>query len=156
MRERRQTYRIRAASHGPTEALLVVDGREVPVDLQNESLEGFGVRATSELPVAEGDELHLWTPQGWFAVTVVRIGWNSDGSVDLGLRRGAAGRRQGAPLSRTTLLLAVAAGALIVPLLTLFLGRSASRNSPPRPVLQSAGEESVAVSPPLRKGLNEQ
>jgi hypothetical protein len=156
MRERRQTYRIRVAAQEPIEALLYVGGRDVPVILKDESLEGFGVHMANELPLAEGDLLHLQSPQGWFAVTVVRIVWNSDGSCYVGLRRGRAerppGRRNPASLSRTTLLLAVAAGALIVPLLTMFLGQSSEPSAPPKADPQPAAtvEKSLAVSPPSR------
>jgi hypothetical protein len=156
MRERRQTYRIRVPSQEPIQALLYIGGRDVPVELKDESLEGFGITVPDALAVAEGEEVHLKTPQGWFAATVVRVIWNSDGSVYVGLRRGPsgrpAGRRNSGSLSRTTLILAVAAGALIVPLLTLFFGqspgRSSQRKSAPPPSIPV--EKTVAVSPAPR------
>jgi hypothetical protein len=155
MRERRQTYRIRLASQEPIEALLHVGGRDVTVDLKDESLEGFGIQFAQDLSVNEGDEVHLLTPQGWFAATVVRVIWNSDGSVYVGLRRGPAGRPAGRrdSISRTTLVLAVAAGALLVPLLTFLLGQSAGRLSPARPLPPETTPHSAAPqnSEPLAK-----
>jgi hypothetical protein len=156
MRERRKTYRIRVASQEQIQALLYIGGRDVTVELKDESLEGFGITVADALAVTEGDEVHLKTPQGWFAATVVRVIWNSDGSVYVGLRRGPsgrpAGRRNTVSLSRTTLVLAVAAGALIVPLLTLFLGQSPGRSSQPKsaPPTSNRVVKTIAVSPAPR------
>ena len=72
MRNRRRCFRIPVRG-SRRNAVLEVDRRRVPVQVRDESAEGFAVAASRDPRVQAGDVVRLRTESGWSEVQVVHV-----------------------------------------------------------------------------------